>query len=70
MVNQNAEVLGVVDHLLETGAHDVLVLKDQAVTGASVKSPVLQLLIPFVDPYIEQVDLEARRITVQREQDW
>ena len=70
VVNQSEQRLGVVDHLMETGAHDVLVLKDQAVTGTPSKSPVAQLLIPFVAPYIKQVDLEARRITVQWEQDW
>jgi len=70
VINQNQQLLGVVDHLMETGAHDVLVLKDQPVAGTPSKGPVPQLLIPFVAPYIKQVDLEARRITVQWEQDW
>ncbi|MCR9258593.1 MAG: ribosome maturation factor RimM [Pseudomonadaceae bacterium] len=60
VINQHNQVLGVVDHLMETGVHDVLV----------VKGLEPQLLIPFVDPYVEQVDLETRRITVQWEQDW
>ena len=70
VINQRKQVLGVVDHLMETGAHDVLVVKGQSEPERSAKDPASQLLIPFVDPYIEQVDLESRRITVQWEQDW
>ncbi len=70
VINQQKQVLGVVDHLMETGAHDVLVVKGPSEGGRSAKSPVPQLLIPFAAPYIEKVDLEARRIIVQWEQDW
>ena len=48
--------LGVVDHLLETGANDVLVIKGER-----------EHLVPFVQGhYIKQVDLEAGVIRV----DW
>lgn len=70
VINQRKQVLGVVDHLMETGAHDVLVVTAPSEAGRSEKDPLPELLIPFVDPYIERVDLEARRITVQWEQDW
>jgi 16S rRNA processing protein RimM len=52
----SGEVLGTVEHLLATGAHDVLVL------GGSAKR-----LIPFVvGPVVKQVNLAARVIVV----DW
>jgi len=41
--------------LLETGAHDVLQVKGER-----------ERLIPFVDAYVREVDLEAGRIVV----DW
>ena len=41
-------LLGVVDHLIETGQHDVLVLKGER-----------ERLIPFVDQYVLAVDLLA-----------
>jgi 16S rRNA processing protein RimM len=48
--------LGRVDHLLETGANDVLVVKGER-----------ERLVPFIrDDVIKTVDLGARRITV----DW
>lgn len=56
VVNRDGATLGVVEKLLETGANDVLVLKDGMV----------ERLVPFVGPVIDQVDLAAKRITV----DW
>lgn len=53
--------LGVVDHLLETGANDVLV-----VTQAGVER-----LIPFVQgQFVRSVDLAARLITVDWDPDF
>lgn len=52
--------LGVVDHLLETGAHDVLVLRGDG-----------QRLIPFASPeVVRRVDLEAGVIVVDWEADF
>ncbi len=56
VINRQSQTLGVVESLLETGANDVLVLKD----GTQER------LIPFVDAVIDKVDLLARQITV----DW
>ncbi|WP_374347537.1 ribosome maturation factor RimM [Chitinimonas sp.] len=56
VVNRQGERLGVVEQLLETGANDVLVVKDGAV----------ERLVPFVGPVVDTVDLAARQITV----DW
>ena len=50
------EALGVVDSLLETGAHDVLVIQGER-----------RHLVPFVmDEVVKEVDLSTRRIVV----DW
>lgn len=55
VVNGEGTVFGQVTGLLETGAHDVIVVKGER-----------ERLIPFVDAYVREVDLEARRILV----DW
>lgn len=56
VVRKNGTTLGVVSHLLETGAHDVLVVKGERET-----------LIPFVpDEFILGVDLDKGEIVV----DW
>jgi len=53
--NQQGELLGTVENLLETGAHDVLKVKGE-----------VERLIPFTDPIICEVDKTAGRILV----DW
>lgn len=55
VVNTQAERLGVVERLFETGANDVLVVKD----GDTER------LLPFVGPVVLKVDLAARLITVE-----
>ncbi|MBP7580141.1 MULTISPECIES: ribosome maturation factor RimM [Vogesella] len=56
VVNKEDIVLGKVAELMETGANDVLV----------VRGDTDERLIPFVSDYIVDVDLAAKRITV----DW
>tara|TARA_B110000971_G_C19963188_1_gene478918 strand:+ start:309 stop:839 length:531 start_codon:yes stop_codon:yes gene_type:complete len=58
--NVDDECLGRVDHLIETGAHDVLI----------VKSDEGKHLIPFHEPYLQKVDLTAKRISVDWHLDW
>ncbi|OUR72783.1 ribosome maturation factor RimM [Methylophaga sp. 41_12_T18] len=59
VINLQDEVLGQVDHLLETGAHDVLVVKEDGNNE--------ERLIPFVlGEFVELVDLNAKLIRV----DW
>jgi 16S rRNA processing protein RimM len=53
--NQEAQCLGRVDHLIETGAHDVLIVKGEE----------RDHLIPFHEPYLQSVDLTAKRISVE-----
>lgn len=57
--NRQGQDLGRVDGLIETGPHCVLRLN-------SVDAEGQQRLIPFVAAYVDQVDLEARRVVV----DW
>ena len=56
VINRQEEILGKVSKLMETGAHDVLVVDGQ----------YGQKLIPFVAQFIDRVDVESRTITV----DW
>ena len=56
VVNRQGQALGVVEGLLETGAHAVL----------SVRCGEAERLIPFVGAYVERVDLAARTVLV----DW
>lgn len=56
VVRKDGTTLGVVSHLLETGAHDVMVVKGEG-----------EILIPFVpSEFILGVDLDKREIVV----DW
>lgn len=53
--------LGTVERLIETGAHDVLV-----VAGADGT----ERLIPFVDEYVKSIDKSAGRVLVDWQADW
>ena len=55
VINQDHTELGVVDHLMETGANDVLVVKNDRTR-----------LIPYISHVILEVDLTKRRVIV----DW
>ncbi len=55
VVNGEGILLGQVSGLLETGVHDVIEVQGER-----------ERLIPFVDAYVREVDMEARRILV----DW
>lgn len=59
VVNSEGALLGRVTGLLETGAHDVLQVQGEG-EGEGER------LIPFVDAFVREVDLEAGRILV----DW
>ncbi|MDR1889398.1 MAG: ribosome maturation factor RimM [Zoogloeaceae bacterium] len=62
--NSAGETLGVVEGLLETGAHDVLRVV-QATAGGETER-----LLPFVDAVVQHVDLEKRQMLVVWELDW
>lgn len=63
VINMSDETLGKVDSLLETGAHDVLLVKN--------KERKTEQLIPFVmDEIVEKVDLDKGIIQVDWELDY
>ena len=66
VVNQQGQLFGQVEKLLETGANDVLVIKP---TSNSIDDR--QRLVPYLlDSVIEQVDLESKTIRVNWEADY
>jgi 16S rRNA processing protein RimM len=58
--NSQDELLGTVDTLIETGAHQVLVVKD----GETKR------LLPFVDQVVKEVDVGERVVRVDWGMDW
>lgn len=65
VVNREGTPLGTVIDLLDTGVHCVLRLQ-RPDAPVDAKPDEAERLIPFVDAYVDQVDMAARRITV----DW
>jgi 16S rRNA processing protein RimM len=59
VVNRKGIELGKVVRLMETGSHDVLVVKGET-----------EHLIPFANVYVTKVDLPSRQIEVDWEPDW
>ena len=64
--NRQPAALGRVVGLLETGPHCVLRVQPADVAGVAGA----EVLIPFVDAYVDAVDLPGRRITVDWDADW
>ena len=64
VINREGEALGQVRELLSTGAQTVLVLE-----GLEDGRP-LERMIPFVSAYIDDVDLQGRRIRVDWQKDY
>jgi 16S rRNA processing protein RimM len=64
VVNREGQVLGEVLDLIDTGPHCVLRILPAGLT-APVK-PDQEILVPFVAAFVDDVDQQARRITV----DW
>lgn len=62
VVNLKGETLGVVETVTDNGAHDLLLVKPEG-DGASI-------LIPFVEAYVDEVDLEAGIVTVDWSLEW
>jgi len=62
-VNAAGTKIGVISGLLEAGAHDVLVIDTDGRTAAG--KPV-QILVPFVERHVGEVDLTHKRVVV----DW
>jgi len=67
VVNLQGIELGVVDHLLETGANDVLVVLEASQNGKHAK----ERLIPFVmEEFVKTVDVEHKTIQVDWDADF
>lgn len=64
VVNREGMAMGVVQDLLTTGPNTVLCL-EQELDGDKVER-----MIPFVSVYVDEVDLSARRITVDWQPDY
>jgi 16S rRNA processing protein RimM len=65
VVNREGVHLGVVAGVQDFGAHPILRVAKVTDTGASAER-----LIPFVDAYVDGIDVEARRIDVDWQQDY
>ena len=63
---RSGAVLGRVLELLETGAHDVLVIQNEG----GRKDGDAQLLIPFADPYLYSVDTQKGEVIVDWDPEW
>ena len=64
VVNREGVALGQVRDLMSTGPQQVLVI------GYEENGKPAERLIPFVDAYVDSVDLEAKRITVDWQLDY
>lgn len=60
VTNEQGESLGKIDSLMETGAHQVLVVKDGE----------MQRLLPFVAQVVKDVDVAGGRVLVAWQEDW
>lgn len=59
VINRQGEHLGMIDHLFETGANDVMVIRGER-----------ERLLPFVGAVVLTVDLQKREMVVDWELDW
>ena len=63
VIDRHGAPLGAVAGLIETGPHSVLRVQPADESAA-------ELLIPFVDAYVDRVDMAARCVTVDWNADW
>ena len=56
VVNQRDEKIGKVEHVLHTGASDIMVVRGTT-----------EMFVPMVEGYISKIDLEALTITIDEE---
>jgi 16S rRNA processing protein RimM len=69
--NRQGLALGNVVGLLETGPHCVLRVQPPADCGSPAgDAGVSEVLIPFVNAYVDEVDLPGRRLHVDWQVDW
>lgn len=68
--NRSHESLGRVLGLVDTGAHPVLRVGPAASAEETGRTDPPERLIPFVDAYVDEVDLPGRCIRVDWSRDW
>jgi 16S rRNA processing protein RimM len=72
--NQQDVDFGLITEVFETGANDVLVVKNTAISGTVGKSAEKELpqerLIPFIAAVVLQVDLKAKTMLVDWDEDF
>jgi 16S rRNA processing protein RimM len=68
VINREGELMGVVRDLMPTGPHSVLVLEYTETVDGKVQPA--ERMIPFVAAYVDGVDQQARRITVDWQKDY
>ncbi|MGX5173492.1 ribosome maturation factor RimM [Aliikangiella sp. IMCC44653] len=69
VIDTQGETLGIVSHLIETGANDVLVVKLSAEKAAGSKEK--EMMIPYIpESVIKKVDLNAQTIEVDWDNDY
>lgn len=66
--NLQGEVLGTVSNMMDNGAHPILRVEMPAAEGQDKKPQ--ELLIPFVEHFVKQVDQTGRKLTVDWERDY
>ena len=66
VVNLQGDALGRVTDMMDNGAQSILRIAPVAPVEPAVDATVQERLIPYVDQFIKQVDLAAKKITV----DW
>ena len=65
VVNGAGEPLGVVADLMDNGAHQIFVVREEVAAGKTVER-----LIPFAGHHVLAVELEARRLVVDWQKDY
>lgn len=67
VINLRGESLGTIRNLMDNGAHEILVVTIDAQNETEKRK---ELLIPFVDQFVINVDLKQRKVTVDWELDY
>lgn len=72
VVNLDGVILGKVDHLLETGANDVLVVRSTSAqhAGDDGVENVVERLLPWTPNVVTRVDLKSGLMTVDWKEDY
>jgi len=70
VVNREGDVLGIVQGLIDTGPQSVLRVSALSDPGVTAQQTVAERLIPFVAAYVDDVDLEGKRISVDWDLDY